>query len=93
MAEATVRVSVVYATPARQFRRQLELPAGATVGEAVEHSAIAVEAGLARDDLQQLGVFGHIVDAKTVLRDGDRVEIYRPLNIDPKEARRRRAMK
>ena len=86
-----VRVSVVYAMPAKQFVRDLDLPAGATVAAAIECSAIAVEAGLADDALQQVGIFGRLVDHETVLRDGDRVEIYRPLEIDPKEARRRRA--
>ena len=87
----SVRVSVVYATPDRQFLRELELPAGATVGTAIERSAIAADAGIADDALRRVGIFGRLVDHATVLRDGDRVEIYRPLKVDPKEARRRRA--
>ena len=93
MAEATVRVSVVYATPAQEFVRELELRAGATVGEAIERSAIATVAGSDGIDPRRVGVFGRLVDPSAVLRDGDRVEIYRPLTIDPKEARRRRARK
>ena len=93
MVEGTVRVSVVYASPAQQFVRNLELPAGATVADAIERSAIVAAVGLERVDARQVGVFGRLVDATTVLRDGDRVEIYRPLKIDPKEARRQRARK
>lgn len=93
MAETTLRVSVVYATPGRQFCRELELSAGTTAGEAIERSAIAAAAGIERVDWRHVGIFGRLVEARTVLRDGDRVEIYRPLKIDPKEARRRRARK
>lgn len=88
-----MRVSVVHATPSRQFTRELELPSGATVGEAIDRSGIAGAAGIDRSELESVGIFGRIVETTTVLRDGDRVEIYRPLKIDPKEARRRRASK
>ena len=87
----TLRVSVVYAEPGRQIVRELDVAAGATVAEAIRLSAIAAAAGLAASDLTRLGIFGKTVAADTVLRDGDRVEILRPLKIDPKEARRRRA--
>ena len=86
-----VRVSVVYSTPDRAFRHDLDLPAGATAGDAIERSAIVSEAGIPDENLRHIGIFGRPVDRQTILRDGDRVEIYRPLKIDPKEARRRRA--
>lgn len=86
-----VRVSVVYAMPARQFVRELELPAGATVADAIGGSDIVALAGIPAEDLAHIGIFGHPVDRDRILRDGDRVEIYRPLQVDPKEARRRRA--
>jgi len=89
----TLRVEVIYALPQRTYRRSLELEDGATVGEAIERSKIA-------DDLpdiviadQRVGVFGKPCSLKQPLRDGDRVEIYRPLLCDPKEVRRQRAAK
>ena len=60
----------------------LDLPKGATVREALAAAGI---------ESQRVGIFGKRVGADTRLVDGDRVEIYRPLKLDPKEARRRRA--
>jgi putative ubiquitin-RnfH superfamily antitoxin RatB of RatAB toxin-antitoxin module len=83
-----LRVSVVRADPERQFVRELRLPAGATVADAIAAcgSLPGVDANPTR-----FGIFGRVVDAGATLRDGDRVEIYRALKIDPMEARRRRA--
>jgi uncharacterized protein len=81
-----VTVEVVIALPERQLLRRVELPAGSTVADAVSASGLA-EAGAA----PRFGVYGKVVPAGTVVRDGDRVEIYRPLRADPKELRRLRA--
>ncbi|KAF1709875.1 RnfH family protein [Pseudoxanthomonas kalamensis DSM 18571] len=81
-----MRVEVVMAWPRRLRRVQLELPAGATVSDAV---AAAVFDGI--DEVAGYAVFGVAAGAQQSLRDGDRVELLRPLQIDPKEARRRRA--
>ena len=62
----------------------VELAAGATLGDAI------LAAGLAAQGMKT-GIFGKLAGPETVLKDGDRVEIYRPLALDPKEARRRRA--
>ena len=72
---------MVYALPERAERRTLELPAGATA------RALAA-AGFT--EVHAVGVFGKRVALDQALREGDRVEIYRPLAVDPKEARRRR---
>ena len=80
-----MKVEVVYALARRAETASLTLPAGATVRDAVERSGFP--AGTA------LGIFGKRATLDTALSDGDRVEIYRPLEIDPKEARRRRARK
>jgi putative ubiquitin-RnfH superfamily antitoxin RatB of RatAB toxin-antitoxin module len=90
---ADLRVSVVYAEPGRQFVRELEIAPGTTVADAIRLSAIAEAANLREADLTRVGIFGTLAEAGTKLRDGDRVEIYRPLKIDPKEARRKRAKK
>jgi putative ubiquitin-RnfH superfamily antitoxin RatB of RatAB toxin-antitoxin module len=86
-----ITVSVVHAGPERVFGVDLTLPAGATVADAVERSGIreALPGLEIRED--RLGIFSRKAIFGTVLRDGDRVEIYRPLRIDPKVARRLRA--
>jgi hypothetical protein len=87
----SLQLEVAYARPERQLIVKLSLPAGTTAREAVLQSGIASE--FLDIDLTQLklGVFGKAVPAEHVLRDRDRVEIYRPLQADPKEVRRRRA--
>jgi putative ubiquitin-RnfH superfamily antitoxin RatB of RatAB toxin-antitoxin module len=83
-----LRISVVYAEPARQRVRKLSLAPGSTVVDAIRCAAVVPEAQDVR-----VGIFGRLVDPSTPLRDGDRVEIYRPLKVDPKVARRNRAKK
>lgn len=89
----TIEVEVVLAMPDRQELVTLDMKAGSTVAEAIKQSALP---GMFEDfklDLKQVGVFGRKVAPDTVLYDGDRVEIYRPLIADPKEVRRQRALK
>ena len=84
-------MEVAYAEPARQFLERLELPAGATVAEALARSGLArAFPTLALADAP-VGVWGRPVGRDRVLEDGDRVEVYRPLAMDPREARRRLA--
>lgn len=91
MKPAEIAVEVVFALPERHTSRRVQLPAGSTVEDALAASGLAEElrsAGTAR-----AGIYGKAVPAGTVLRDGDRVEIYRPLRADPKDLRRMRAAK
>jgi hypothetical protein len=86
-----IEVTVVYALPLRADSVSLRVPAGATVGEAISRSGLLerfpeIDLGRAR-----VGIYSRWVRLDTVLRDGDRVEVYRPLVADPKEVRRRRA--
>jgi putative ubiquitin-RnfH superfamily antitoxin RatB of RatAB toxin-antitoxin module len=86
-----LRVEIVYALRDRQVLLTLEVEEATTARQAVERSGILQrfpEIDLARADL---GIFGRVVSPDTPLRDGDRVEIYRPLIADPKQARRTRA--
>ena len=86
-----IAVEVAYAEAGRQWVLPVELPTGATVMQAIEASGLAAQVpGLAIDPAR-LGVFSRKAAPDQVLEDGDRVEIYRPLSLDPKEARRRRA--
>lgn len=79
-----MRVEVVHALADRQVVVPLRLPEGATAGQAIARSGLPA-AGL------RIGLGGKVIDAARVLRDGDRVELLRPLAADPKEARRLRA--
>lgn len=86
-----IAVEVVCATPQRQLLRRVSLPAGSTVIQAVEQSGLLQEMPEVAFDPSRLGTFSRRVTADDLLQDGDRVEIYRPLTLDPKDARRRRA--
>lgn len=84
-----MRVEVVYAFPGGHDSTAVELPPNGTVAQALAASGIAHRhPGI---DLSQVGIFGRRVAAQAPLSEGDRVEIYRPLALDPKEARRQRA--
>lgn len=84
-------VEVAYARPGTQTLLTVELPPGANAGEAVAGSGILERHPEIEWPGAPIGVFGRKVDPGHLLREGDRVEIYRPLIADPKEARRRRA--
>jgi putative ubiquitin-RnfH superfamily antitoxin RatB of RatAB toxin-antitoxin module len=86
-----IAVEVVFALPDRQWRKALRLPRGASLRQAIDASGIGeVLAGLVVDD-DNVGIFSRPATLATALRDGDRVEIYRPLTRDPKDTRRLRA--
>lgn len=87
MAEMTVEV--VLAQPGGMLLKRLRLQAGSTVADAIAAADLGEDEGPA--DPQRLGIFGRRVPPEHPLRDGDRVEVYRGLLVDPKEARRRRA--
>jgi len=89
---ARLRVEVVYALAGAQDLVVLELADGATAREAAEASGILARHGLAVAHLV-LGIFGKRIAPEHPLREGDRVEILRPLAADPKEARRSRAVR
>jgi len=88
----TIRVEVVYAEPQRRILRVATLPAGASVGEAIRLSGIR-DVLPADFEPTSIGIFGRIVVSAALLSDGDRIELYRPLKVDPKQARHRRAEK
>jgi putative ubiquitin-RnfH superfamily antitoxin RatB of RatAB toxin-antitoxin module len=84
------RCTVAYATPERQWLWKVALHDDATVAEALEQARTQV-AGLEVPWTADVGIFGELCDRSAVPRDGDRIEIYRPLKADPKESRRARA--
>lgn len=88
-----IHVEVAYALPERQWLIALCLPAGACAADALAASGLADLFPRWRRHCPPLGIWGRPVSTQQVLTDGDRVEIYRPLTVDPKAARRRRAGK
>ncbi|MBI3574626.1 MAG: RnfH family protein [Gammaproteobacteria bacterium] len=90
-AEKTWRVEVAYATPARQEVLEVCVRPGTTVEQVIRASGLLArfpEIDLTR---QRVGIFGETARLQDAVHNGDRVEIYRPLVADPKEARRARA--
>jgi putative ubiquitin-RnfH superfamily antitoxin RatB of RatAB toxin-antitoxin module len=86
-----LKVSVAYVGPNDQVLRPLEVRIGTTVREAIEQSAVLTRCPEVDLAVNQVGIFGKLAKLDQVLEDGDRIEIYRPLIADPKEARKRRA--
>jgi len=90
----TVTVEIAYALPNTQRIVALNVPVGTTALEAVKQSGIEhFFDDLIISDVMKLGIFGKVVSGSHVLAVGERVEIYRPLQIDPKEVRKQRAAK
>ena len=86
-----LHIEVVYATPGGADLAPLVVPQGTTVREALERSGICNRHPELDPAVNRIGIFSTFCAKDTVLADGDRVEIYRPLRADPKEARRNRA--
>lgn len=84
-------VEVAYALPAEQVVLKLDVEPGTTVGQAIEQSGIRARFPEIDLERSRVGVFGRQCAPEEPVRDGDRVEIYRPLRADPKEIRRQRA--
>ena len=86
-----IRVQLVHAWPDRYWSRAIELAAGACAEDALRAATpYLLEAGFEPGGLG-LAIFGRSVTARTVLRDGDRLELLRPLQVSPQQARAGRA--
>jgi putative ubiquitin-RnfH superfamily antitoxin RatB of RatAB toxin-antitoxin module len=84
-------VEVVFALPDRQALVSVTLASGATVGDAIRQSGLPERFPDEQLDSLPTGVWGRPAERSQIVSDGDRVEIYRPLEMDPREARRQRA--
>jgi putative ubiquitin-RnfH superfamily antitoxin RatB of RatAB toxin-antitoxin module len=94
MAEAvadSIGIEVTYALPDRQELITFKLPLGATVQTAIEMSGLLQKYPEIDIATARFGIYSRLCKPDTILRDRDRVEIYRPLIADPKEVRRQRA--
>ena len=88
-----LNVEVAYALPEQQVLVALEVEEGTTVRDVIERSGIPARFPEAHVGGGNVGIFGRPVALDEAVREGDRVEIYRPLIADPKQARRERAKK
>ncbi len=88
-----IKVEIAYALPDRQQIFTVYIPSGSTIETAIDRSGILEifpEIDLMK---QKVGIFSKLKKLSDIVSEGDRIEIYRSLMIDPKEARRRRAAK
>ena len=88
-----MKVEVVYALPEAVDAVSISLPAGASLRDAVVASGLLERHAEIQVEKQAFGIFGRRAPLETRLTEGDRVEVYRALALDPKEARRQRAAK
>jgi putative ubiquitin-RnfH superfamily antitoxin RatB of RatAB toxin-antitoxin module len=91
VAEEKIEVEVAYARPERQLILRVRGSVGMTVAQAIERAGIAEQFPEIELASAKVGIFSKAAKMDQVLRAGDRVEIYRPLIADPKEARKKRA--
>lgn len=90
MGEQLINVEVIHAAPDRVRSAKLAVPRGTSIMQVVELSGLCEQLPQPVSP-DRIGVFGRLLSPETPAQDGDRVEIYRPLVIDPKSRRRQRA--
>ncbi len=88
-----ITVEVAYALPERQCILTIQMKSDSTIQMAIEQSGILAEFPDINLSAQSVGVFGKKKRLTDIIFDGDRIEIYRALTIDPKEARRQKAIR
>ncbi len=86
-----LRVEVVFALPGKHDAVEMLVAPGTTLAQALEASGLAARHPELRGSGLRLGVYGAEKDPHTEVKQGDRIEVYRPLRMDPKEVRRQRA--
>lgn len=86
-----IKVEVAFALPEEQIIVPLSLDKGTTIVDAIKRSGLLERYKQIDLETNKVGIFGKLAKLDKELREGDRVEIYRPLIADPKEVRRKRA--
>ena len=84
-----MNIGVAYVTPIHKVWIRMEMPDGCSVEEAITRSGILTQFPDIDLSAQKVGIFGRIVRLTQTLEDGDRVEIYRPITVDPDQVERR----
>lgn len=85
-----IQVGIAYATSIQQVWYYVDMPEGATAIEAIKASGILNQFPEINLDAQKIGIFGNIIEPNYLIEEGDRVEIYRPITIDPEKLERRK---
>lgn len=85
-----MKVTLVYVLPERQLQFRLEMTEGATVADAISQSGVELQFPEIAQAGTVTGIYGVVTGRDALLSEGDRVEIYRPLQVEAKEARRAR---
>ena len=88
-----ITVEILYIEPGSQNSLTLKMPQGSSIHEAINRSGVLRQFPEIDLTVNKVGIFSKIFSLDTLFCEGDRIEIYRPLVTDPKEARRRRAIK
>lgn len=88
-----ITVEVAYAGAAEVIRMSVRMPAGGTIREAIEHSGVLTRCPEIDLGVNRVGVFNRFAGLEELLTAGGRIEIYRPVQVDPKAMRRERAGK
>ena len=91
MSDNKIKIEVVYALPDEQILLKLEVPENSTLADAVKLSGLVEKFSGIDLEKGKFGLYGKLSKTDVVLREKDRVEIYRPLIADPKEVRKKRA--
>ncbi len=91
MSDEKIKIELIYALPDEQNLLRFEVPKGSTIAEGIKLSGILEKYPEIDLEKGKFGIFGKLSKNDTVLREKDRIEIYRPLIADPKEVRRKRA--
>lgn len=86
-----MNVAIVYCTTQAEHRIELEVPAGTTIGAAIEVAGLSDQEPMLQSGALKVGIWNRIARLEDLVREGDRIEIYRPLTVDPKEGRRLRS--
>ena len=86
-------IEIVYALPETQFCSRVSVPFGSTVRDGIIRSGVLSKFSDLRLESLRVGIFSQLVDLDTLLKNDDRIEIYRPLRLSPTMARRMRAKK
>ncbi len=88
---APVSIQICYARPDQQFLLEHVVVPGTTIEQAIQSSGIVQHAPEIDVSAWRVGIYGKLKTLETILREHDRIEIYRPLIADPKDSRRKRA--
>ena len=91
--DKNIKVEIAYAIPDRAYVIPVTVPSGTTIKQGIETSGILEQCPEIDLTRNEVGIFSKPMTLDDVIKNGDRIEIYRPLITDPKEARRQRADK